>query len=150
VKQVELRAIQRRINSFRVEIHKKFAIPVACVVFVLVGAPLGIRARRGGFSIGFLSVVFFLFYYVCLIGGEQLADRSILPPWLAMWIADGVLGLLGAFLTLRAAEFFPSRLSLRGARGPVGQPAAAHADGGGDTVSESPETETRIRGAGAR
>ncbi len=104
VKEVELKAINRRINSFRVEVHKKFAIPVACVIFVLVGAPLGIRARRGGVTIGFLSVAFFLFYYICLIGGEQLADRSILPPWLAMWIADIVLGALGVVFTLRATE----------------------------------------------
>jgi lipopolysaccharide export system permease protein len=108
VKEVELKAINRRINSFRVEIHKKFSIPVACVVFVLVGAPLGIRARRGGVAIGFLSVAFFLFYYICLIGGEQLADRSLLPPWLAMWIADVVLGVLGVIFMLRAVEFSPA------------------------------------------
>ena len=50
----------------------------ACIVFVLVGAPLGMRARRGGLAAGFLSVVFFLFYWACLIGGEQLADRGLL------------------------------------------------------------------------
>ncbi len=111
VKEVELAAIDRRINSYRVEIHKKFAIPVACVVFVLVGAPLGIRARRGGVTVGFLSVAFFLFYYICLIGGEQLADRSLLPPWLAMWIADAVLGVFGVVLTLRTTEYSPTALA---------------------------------------
>jgi lipopolysaccharide export system permease protein len=110
VKEVELRAVERRINSYRVEIHKKFAIPIACIVFVLVGAPLGVRARRGGISIGFLSVAFFLFYYVCLIGGEQLADRSILPPWIAMWVANLVLGTGGVVFTLRTAELAPRGL----------------------------------------
>lgn len=110
VKEVELRAVERRINSYRVEIHKKFAIPIACIVFVLVGAPLGVRARRGGISIGFLSVAFFLFYYVCLIGGEQLADRSILPPWIAMWVANLVLGTGGVVLTLHTAELAPRGL----------------------------------------
>jgi lipopolysaccharide export system permease protein len=104
VKEVELRGIRRRIHSYEVEIHKKFAIPVACVVFMLIGAPIGIRARRGGFSVGFLSVAFFLFYYVCLIGGEQLADRAILPPSIAMWLADVILGVIGIVLTLRTAE----------------------------------------------
>ena len=108
VKEVELKALNRRINSYRVEIHKKFAIPMACIVFVLVGAPLGIRARRGGVAIGFLSVAFFLFYYICLIGGEQLADRALLPPWLAMWIADAVLGVLGVIFMLRAVEYSPA------------------------------------------
>ena len=104
VKEVELKAIDRRIHSFEVEIHKKYAIPVACIVFVLIGAPIGIRARRGGFSIGFLSVAFFLFYYVCLIGGEQLADRAILPPAVAMWMANVVLGTVGLILTWRTAQ----------------------------------------------
>jgi lipopolysaccharide export system permease protein len=113
VKEVELKALQRRINAFRVEIHKKFAIPVACIVFVLVGAPLGVRARRGGFSIGFLSVAFFLFYYICLIGGEQLADRSILPPGLAMWMANVVLGIGGIILTLRTGEVTASSFGWR-------------------------------------
>jgi lipopolysaccharide export system permease protein len=104
VKRVQLKALDRRIQSLWVEIHKKFSIPVACVVFVLVGAPLGLWSRRGGIGIGFISVVFFIFYYICLIGGEQLADRSILPPWLAMWIANVVIGGMGIVLTLRAME----------------------------------------------
>ncbi len=111
VKLVNLRHKEKRINAFRVEIHKKFAIPVACVVFVLIGAPLGIRAKRGGVAVGFVSVLFFLFYYICLIGGEQLADRLLLPPWLAMWIANLVLGSLGLWMTLRAIEATPARSS---------------------------------------
>jgi lipopolysaccharide export system permease protein len=104
VKEVELKAIDRRIHSYEVEIHKKFSIPVACIAFMLIGAPIGIRARRGGFSVGFLSVAFFLFYYVCLIGGEQLADRAILPPAIAMWLADVVLGVIGIILTWRTVQ----------------------------------------------
>lgn len=98
-RQGEVRSVERRISEFRVEIHKKFSIPVACVVFVLVGAPLGIRARRGGLAVGFLSSAFFVFYWLCLIGGEQLADRRLLPPWVAMWLANVVLGALGIALT---------------------------------------------------
>ncbi|MGD8394650.1 MAG: LptF/LptG family permease [Candidatus Eiseniibacteriota bacterium] len=125
VKRVELKAIDRRIQSFQVEVHKKFAIPVACIVFVLVGAPLGIRARRGGVGIGFLSVAFFIFYYICLIGGEQLADRSFLPPWLAMWIANVVIGALGVAFTLRIIEVGRS-----GARPAPPAPVRADAAGG--------------------
>lgn len=96
-------SVEKRIDSFRVEIQKKFSIPFACLVFVLVGAPLGMRARRGGLAVGFLSVAFFLFYYLCLIGGEQLADRGLLSPWLAMWIPNFVLGGLGLRETVRVA-----------------------------------------------
>lgn len=104
----EARSLAKRENALAVEIHKKFSIPVACVIFVLVGAPLGMRARRGGLTVGFLSAGFFIFYYLCLIGGEQLADRRLLPPWLAMWLANIVLGLLGVILTLRAMQVGPA------------------------------------------
>jgi lipopolysaccharide export system permease protein len=95
-------AFIRRANEFQVEIQKKFSIPFACIVFVLVGAPLGILARRGGLAAGFFSAVFFVFYYLCLTGGEQLADRRIMPPWLAMWLPNLVIGGLGTWLTARA------------------------------------------------
>jgi len=143
VKEVELKALERRMNAFRVEIHKKFAIPVACVVFVLVGAPLGIRARRGGFSIGFLSVAFFLFYYVCLIGGEQLADRSILPPGLAMWMANAVLGAGGLVLTLRTAEISASSLRWRSGAPGTAVPATRESAAPKPTAQEPGAEEVR-------
>jgi lipopolysaccharide export system permease protein len=98
----EQMAFVRRAAEFRVEIQKKFSIPFACIVFVLVGAPLGILARRGGLAAGFFSAVFFVFYYLCLTGGEQLADRQLMSPWLAMWLPNIVIGGLGAWLTARA------------------------------------------------
>src|SRR5262249_27270245 len=85
MRQIEVDALDRRINSLNVEIQKKFSIPAACVVFVLVGAPLGIRARKSGIGVAFLSILFFVFYYLCLAGGEELADRRFLNPAVAMW-----------------------------------------------------------------
>ena len=98
----ELHQMRRRMAEYRVEIQKKYSIPAACIVFVLVGAPLGMLARRGGLAAGFFSAVFFVFYYLCLIGGEQLADRLLVPPWLAMWLPNVVLGALGVWLTVQA------------------------------------------------
>ena len=96
-------------KKYLVEIHKKYAIPVACIVFVLVGAPLGIIARRGTFGVGAsLSLGFFLIYWACLIGGEKLADRGLLEPWVGMWTANIVIGLMGAYLTYRTARESPS------------------------------------------
>ncbi len=99
-----IQSVAKQINQYWVEIHKKFSIPFACIVFVLIGAPLGIRARRGGLAAGFFSVGFFIFYYLCLIGGEQLADRSYLPPWISMWLPNIVLGALGLWLTTKICE----------------------------------------------
>ncbi len=90
---------QRQKNSYVVEIHKKYAISAACFVFVLIGAPLGVRLRRGsmGVSVG-VSLCFFLLYWACLLGGEELADRDLIDPVWAMWAANIVIGVPGAFL----------------------------------------------------
>jgi len=104
MRQLEIDALERRLNSLQVEVQKKFSIPAACLVFVLVGAPLGMRGRRSGVAVAFLSILFFIFYYLCLAGGEELADRRILSPWFAMWAPNLVIGAIGAWLTLQAAE----------------------------------------------
>ncbi len=101
--------LRRRVAGLSVEIHKKFSLPVACIVFVLIGAPLGMRVRRAGPAVAFVSIGFFLFYYLCLVGGEELANRLLLPPWLAMWLPNIVLGVWGAISTLRACELLPMR-----------------------------------------
>lgn len=89
-------------NKALVEIHKKFAIPGACLVFGLYGIPLGFRNRRTGRSSGFLiSVTMFLFYYVMLGNGEEAAVNGQISPWLAMWAPNILLVVLGTFLLWR-------------------------------------------------
>lgn len=99
---------KRKINSYMVEVHKKYSIPIACLVFVLIGAPLGVRVHRGGLGVAAgLSVLFFLVYWAFLIGGEDLADRSFITPAMAMWAPNIVMGILGFFLirsTIREAK----------------------------------------------
>jgi len=83
-------------NKFKVEIHKKFTLALACVLFTMVGAPLGILVRNGGMTIASgLSIAFFLVYYILLIWGEQLADRSLLNPGLGSWLPNIVLFVSG-------------------------------------------------------
>ncbi len=91
-----------KIGQYQVEIYKKYAIPFACLVFVFVGAPLGIITKGGNFGLSAgISLAFYIFYWVSLIGGEKLADRGILEPWLAMWLGNIIIGVLGIILTLR-------------------------------------------------
>lgn len=91
-----------KIGQYQVEIYKKYAIPFACLVFVFVGAPLGIITKGGNFGLSAgISLLFYIFYWVSLIGGEKLADRGILQPWLAMWLGNIIIGILGIILTLR-------------------------------------------------
>jgi lipopolysaccharide export system permease protein len=94
-----IKTYKRQINAMNVEINKKFSIPVACIAFVLIGAPLGIMARKGGLatSLG-LSLLFFIIYWAFLIGGEELADRMFLSGALAMWLPNVVIGVAGISL----------------------------------------------------
>ena len=93
---------KKRIYQYWVEIHKKFSIPIACLVFVLVGAPLGIMARRGGIGTGVVySLFFYILYWVGLIGGENLADRLLVDPFVAMWTPNIIIGVAGILITWR-------------------------------------------------
>lgn len=85
--------------GYQVEIEKKFALSVACLVFVLFGAPVALRFPRGGvgLSIG-VSLGVFSLYYVGLIAGESLADRGTLSPFLAMWGTNLVFTVAGLAL----------------------------------------------------
>lgn len=78
--------LRQLIAQLAVEYHKKFAIPFACIVFVLLGAPLAVRFPRGGVGmvIGFSLLVFGI-YYMSLIGGETLGDRGIIAPFWGPW-----------------------------------------------------------------
>ena len=92
---------QKRAAQYLVEIHKKFSTSFACFIFVLIGAPLGIMARKGGIGTGIIySLAFFVIYWICLIGGENLADRLIISPELAMWASNIIIGAFGVFITI--------------------------------------------------
>ena len=92
------------INRYKVEIHKKYSISVACFIFVLIGIPLGLSIRRGGLgTAGMVAVGIFLFYWVTLVQGEKLADRGLLSPWIGMWCANIVIGIVGIWLFIRVA-----------------------------------------------
>lgn len=91
-------------NRYRVEIHKKFSIAVACLIFMLIGAPLGLSIRRGGLgTVAALALGIFMFYWVTLVQGEKLADRDFLTPWVGMWIANIMMLLLGLWLVIYVA-----------------------------------------------
>lgn len=98
----QLEYLTQRIGQFEVEIHKKYSIPIACIVFVLLGSPLGVMARRGGFGMAAsLSFGFFVVYWACLIGGEKLADRGIVTPFWGMWVANILFAIVGLYMTIR-------------------------------------------------
>ncbi len=100
-----LEANHNEISKYEVEIYKKYALPAACIVFVLIGAPLGTMTRKGGFGVAAsISLFFFLIYWAFLIGGEKLAERDFFAPFWGMWSANILLTIAGILLTLKTVK----------------------------------------------
>ena len=100
-------------TSQEVELHKRYAIPFVCIVFALIGVPLGIQPRRSGKSNGFIfSILILLGYYISLIGAEVLAVRRLIPVALAGWMPNLLFGSLGVYLLIKAARDLPSKPSV--------------------------------------
>lgn len=86
-------------DKYNIEIYKKYAIPAASLAFILIGAPLGVLSRRGGMGVAIaISILMFVMYWAFLIGGEDLGNRGIVPPFWAMWAANFLLGGIGLYL----------------------------------------------------
>ncbi len=104
--QVRLRqSYVARENRYLVEFHKKFAIPFACVIFALIGIPMAVTTSRSGKGVSVsLALGVYLIYYAFLMGGEKLADKAKLDPFVAMWSANFFLLGLGIPMFLRAAS----------------------------------------------
>lgn len=98
----QLAVVRASMDSLAVEVEKKFALSIACIVFVLFGPPIALRFPRGGVgaTLG-VSLIVFGLYYVCLMAGETLADDGKLPPWVAMWAANVIFTVLGILGLLR-------------------------------------------------
>ena len=81
-----MRSARQRAAIYEVEIQKKLAISIACIVFALLGMPIAIRYPRGGVGLVIgTSLAVFSIYYVGLIGGEELGNRLIVSPFFSMW-----------------------------------------------------------------
>ncbi len=89
--------------AYWVEIHKKNALAFACIIFLFLGVPVGLMAKSSGVGAAFgFSMVVFVLYHSMLLGGEELADRGFVAPWLSMWLANIVLLFLGIIFTWKS------------------------------------------------
>jgi lipopolysaccharide export system permease protein len=99
------RDAERRAARYAVEVHKKWAISMACISFVIIGIVLALRFPRGGIGLvigGGLLV--FSIHYVGLTAGESLADRGCVTPWAAMWAPNIVLTIVGVLGLIRVSR----------------------------------------------
>jgi lipopolysaccharide export system permease protein len=92
-------------TSQKVELYKRYAIPFTCIVFALIGVPLGIQPRRSGRSYGFiLSILILLVYYISVIAFEFFALNKTIPPYLAGSAPTFLFGCLGIYLLVKASK----------------------------------------------
>jgi lipopolysaccharide export system permease protein len=98
-------AAGRSINTELVELHRKFSLPFACLVFGLVGVPLGVQPVRAVRSRSFsVSLALIFVYYLLLTAGEAMAEKGRLPAIVALWIPNVVFGSLGIALFVAVAR----------------------------------------------
>lgn len=94
----EGRTSSLRADQYEVEVHKKWAISAACLVFAIVGIPMALRFPRGGMGLVIGGGLFvFSIYYVGLIAGEGLGNKDIVSPATAMWAPNIIFAVLGLF-----------------------------------------------------
>jgi LPS export ABC transporter permease LptF/LPS export ABC transporter permease LptG len=86
-----------------IEFYRRFALPTACIVLALVGFPLGLSAKKGGKSAGFVLTIALVFaYYFLSLLGVSLARQGKVAPSVGVWMADIVFLGCGAFLLWRS------------------------------------------------
>jgi len=89
----------------RVELHRRLAFPAACLVFALLGVPVGARPRRGGRAMGFvLTLLLIIGYYLLFVTGAGMARRGAIPPGMGIWAANFLAGLIGLVLLPRMEQ----------------------------------------------
>jgi lipopolysaccharide export system permease protein len=94
----------RKLSRYQVAYYKKFSLAFACLVFMIIGAPLGYLFKRGGIAGILVGVFLFSSYYVLVIAGEEFADRRNFPAFWGMWLPNFILLSIGIYMFL-AAEF---------------------------------------------
>ena len=95
------------------ELHKRFSIPAACLVFVVIGLGLGVTSRKDGKLASFMLGICVVFsYYVLLYGGEAMTKGGLIPAQLSMWLPNIAIGVAGAFLIVWRSASVERRLNI--------------------------------------
>jgi lipopolysaccharide export system permease protein len=93
------------LQSYRVEFHRKFSMPIGCLVFAFFAFPVGVRARRSGRTVGFgVGLFVAIVYWGLLVAGQTFGVRMSLSPALSMWFPDAIVLVAGALFFLRGAR----------------------------------------------
>jgi lipopolysaccharide export system permease protein len=120
---------EEALRELAIELNKKMTVPVSCLVFALIGIPLGIRAHRSvrsqGFTIGLFLV---LVYYLLRLSGEALVETGRLSPVIGTWTPNWIFAAAGILLFSLSAREVSFRQLFRGTSADP-TPGATTADG---------------------
>ena len=92
-------------TDLKIELYKRYAFPFACIVFGLIGVPLGIQPRRSGRSYGFIITIFIILaYYISLTIFQICGAKKIIPLFLSAWAPNFLFGGFGIYLLIKTAR----------------------------------------------
>lgn len=92
-------ALIKKINKFYVEFHRKFTLAFACIIMMIIGAPIGAIIKKGGFGLPVIfSIILFITYHVISITGEKMVKKDVLSPLIGMWSSSFIMMFIGFFL----------------------------------------------------
>jgi len=98
----------KNLADHKIEWHRRFTIPFACLLLFTIGAALGAIIRKGGLGMPFIvAVIFFAILHILNTIGEKMAGNQVLEPWQGMWLSSAVLSLLAVFLLVKANNDAP-------------------------------------------
>ncbi len=96
---------QKVIRRHEIEMHKKFTLSIACLIFFFIGAPLGAIIGKGGLGMPvIISVILFIIYYIIDNSGLKMARDGKMVVWQGMWLSSAILFPLGVFFTYKAMK----------------------------------------------
>lgn len=97
--------LDKSLAKYDIEVHLKYSLAVICMIFLLVGGPMGAIVRKGGFGYPMLiAIIFFIFFMIMNMLFKNLAMKLVISPFLGAWLPCMILLPVGLFLTSRAMK----------------------------------------------
>ena len=95
------KTIKSKLNKFQVELHRKFTLALACILMLIIGAPIGAIIKKGGFGLPVIfSILLFLIYHILSITGEKMVKKDVINPIIGMWTPTWIMLIIGIILII--------------------------------------------------